>query len=109
MLKSFIVRLFLKREVNALKVRLCEASYALQKIEKAAISIPVDASPELHALAEEVLQHVLSSADQVRLKAQGFTHVWEEKAYKRYAAGAVRAESTVSFAHKLIDKTRVFF
>jgi hypothetical protein len=43
------------------------------------------------------------------LKEQGFVHGWEERAYKGYAAGAARMESTVSFAHKLIDRTKIFF
>ncbi len=109
MLKSLVFKLFLKREVNALKIRLCEASYALEKIEKSAVSIPKDAAPEVHALAAEMLQHVLCSADAIRLKGTGFAHPWEERAYKGYAAGAVRLESTVSFAHKLIDRTKIFF
>lgn len=108
MLKALIVKLFLQKEVNALKVRLAEASYALRKIEEAAVNIPKTAGADTHKLAATVLQSVLTSADQLHSREE-FVHDWEEKAYVGYNAGKARWHSTVSYAHELIEKTKVFF
>ncbi len=109
MFKSLIVKIFLQKEVNALKVRLSEASNALKKIEASVVALPRGASADTHALAEAVLKHVLSSADAVRVKEEGFVHDWERKAYSVYNAGKATLESTLSYAESLIGKTKVFF
>lgn len=56
-----------------------------------------------------MLKHVLSSADDVRIKEEGFVHDWERKAYAVYNAGKATLESTLSYAESLISKTKVFF
>lgn len=109
MFKALIVKLFLSKEVAALKERLAEASAALQKIETKIVAIPKEAAPEVHKLAGEVLQEVLNAADQVRTKESGFVHGWEAEAYKLYIAGKAQVASVYSHALALIEKTKVFF
>jgi len=72
MLKSVIIRLFLQKEVSALRIRLAEASDALKRIESDVVAIDAEASEETRELAEKILTRVLSSADQVRSRDAGF-------------------------------------
>lgn len=108
MFKALIVKLFLSKEVSALKSRLAEASKALTQIEAKVVAVSKEAAPEVHLLAEDVLKTVLASADQVHVE-RDFVHQWEANAYKAYMAGKAYAESTYSFALTLIEKTQVFF
>lgn len=109
MFKALIVKLFLQREVNALKIRLAEASNALKKIEATVVALPREATDDAHKLGETVLKQILSSADVVRVKEEGFVHEWEEGAYSVYNAGKATLESTLSYAEGLIERTKVFF
>lgn len=109
MFQALIIKLFLQKEVAALKTRLAEASTALQKIEAQIVGIEKEAAPEVHKLAGEVLQTILSAADQVRTKEAGFVHTWEADAYKLYIAGKAEAKSVYTLALNLIEKTKVFF
>lgn len=109
MFKNLVVSLFLKTELAALKSRLEEATAALDKIEKEAVSIAKEASAEVQALGEKVLGIVLSSADKVRAKEAPFIHEWEQKLYEAYAAAKNVAESTFAKAEALVKKTAIFF
>jgi hypothetical protein len=109
MFKSLIVSFFLQKEVNALKIRLAEASDALKRIETVVVSIDKESSRETQQIASKVLQKVLSSADQVRTRDSGFVHDWEEAAYATYNQAKQGQLSTLVYAHELIDKTKVLF
>ena len=108
-IKSSVIFLFLSKEVAALKSRLAEATAALDKIEKEVISVPVEASAEVHALGERVLGYILTSADDVRSMGGSIVHAWAQKLYAIYAAGKNAAGSTLSRAEALIKATEVFF
>jgi hypothetical protein len=83
---SHAVPVLLDNEVSALKCRLAEATIALDRIEAAVVAIDKDAPAEVHALAATVLAQVLSSADHIRSKGDGFKHDWELEAYTAYEA-----------------------
>jgi hypothetical protein len=68
-----------------------------------------DAPQEVHDLASDVLAKLLGSADQIRVKETGFVHAWEERAYDIYNSGKNEELTTLAFAHRLIEKTKVFF
>lgn len=108
MLKKLIVKLFLKNEVNALKIRLSEASHALKKIEVEAIALSKDASADAQKLGATVLRAVLSSADSIRAKEANYVHAWEEEAYRAYKA-VEDPLATYNYAHTLIEQTKLFF
>jgi ATP/maltotriose-dependent transcriptional regulator MalT len=97
------------QEVSALKSRLAEATIALDRIEAAVVAIDKDAPAEVHALAAIILAQVLSSADHVRSKDDGFKHDWEREAYVAYEASGRHAAGTYNSARVLIARTQSFF
>jgi hypothetical protein len=109
MFRRLIVSFFLDKEVSALKSRLAEASDALKRIENSVLAIDEDAPKEVRVLAAKVLNHVLHSADQIRTKTGGFVHTFEAEAYLAYNKAKQDDLSTLAYAHKLIDKTKIFF
>jgi hypothetical protein len=109
MFKALIIRIFLKKEAEALRSRLAEASAALDKIEKTVTSISTDAAAETHELAERVLTHVLSSADKLRTKETVIVHAWEQKLYSAYGDAKKYAESTYNLAVQYITASLPFF
>jgi cell division septum initiation protein DivIVA len=113
MFKTIIIKLFLSKEVAALKTRLAQATKALDTIEKSVVSIAKEAPLEAHALASVVLREVLDSADSVREKADGFAHEWELTAYADYKAAETdlvhKSSSALAYAKELLANTKVFF
>jgi len=111
MLKSLVIRVFLRKESHALKMRLKEASLALKRIEELCVEIPAHAPKEAHALASQVLQTVVNSADVIRIKGPDFIHEWEARIYQAHAKVSKTYDSidTLSVATRLIDQSRVFF
>ena len=100
---------FPDQEVSALKSRLAEATIALDRIEAAVVAIDKDAPAEVHALATTVLAQILSSADHIRSKDDGFKHDWEREAYAAYEASGRHAAGAYNSARALIARTQSFF
>jgi ATP/maltotriose-dependent transcriptional regulator MalT len=103
---SHAVPVLLDNEVSALKSRLAEATIALDRIEAAVVAIDKDAPAEVHALAATILRQVLSSADHVRSKNDGFNHDWEREAYAAYEASGRHTAGAYNSARGLIARTR---
>ena len=99
----------LNQEVSALKSRLAEATIALDRIEAAVVAIDKDAPAEVHALAATVLAQVLSSADHIRSKGDGFKHDWELEAYAAYEASGRHAAGAYNSARALIARTQSLY
>jgi hypothetical protein len=96
-------------EVSALKSRLAEATIALDRIEAAVVSIDSDAPADVHALAATVLAQVLSSADHIRSKDDGFKHDWEREAYAAYEASGRHTAGAHNSARALIARTQSLY
>jgi len=108
-LQKLVITAFLKKELEALKTRLADASAALDNVEKAAVGLAKDASADAQALGEKVLSEVLTSADKIRAKADGFVHEWEPKLYAEYQTAKGDVESVYQKAQALAEKTILFF
>ena len=106
---SYAIPGSLDQEVSALKSRLAEATIALNRIEAAVVAIDKDAPAEVHTLAATVLAQVLSYADHIRSKDDGFIHDWEREAYAAYEASGRHAAGAYNSARALIVKTKSFY
>lgn len=109
MLKTLVVWLFLKKETEALKTRLAEASAALDKVAARVVLVAETDGAVAVSLAKETLAIVLASADKVRAKEEGFTQTWEKDLYAAYNAGKSTMESVFGRAESLIEKTLKVF
>lgn len=108
MFKRVVIALFLRKEADALKERLFEASAALNRIEDRLTHVPMSAPAEAHKLASDILTDILASADQIHVK-NTFTREWEAAAYQAYNQAKTDIRSPYNRAIDLIEKAKVFF
>jgi len=94
------------QEISALKSRLAEATIALDRIEAAVTAIYKNAPAEVHTLASDILEKVLSSADNIRPKKSSFTHEWEREAYAAYETTGRHTAGALNYALVLIARTK---